>query len=1095
MKYAYWMLGVLIILSSSFAAEDKTPKWDVNNPPGEPVSIEINTEETTWSSLDVSPDGKKIVFDMLGDIYLVSIEGGHAEALTEEIAWNMQPRFSPDGTEIVFISDRDGADNIWIMQLGDRSLKQVSKEKQNLVHNPAWSPDGQYIAARRGFVSTRSIPAGEIWVYHRGGGAGLQVKKHPHEKKAQKNISEPAYSPDGKYIYFSMDTTAGSVWQYNKNPTGQIFVVKRLELETGKEETVIQGPGGAIAPTPSPDGTQLAFIRRKDTKTLLYTKDLKTGLESIVYSDLDRDLQETNGCHGNAPTFSWTPDSKQLVFWAGGSFHQVQVDGGKHQTIPVKVKTTKMGRKAVRFPVKVDMDEFDVKMVRWLTRSPSDSSLVFQALGNLYVMKNDNSKPKMLPTNQKGGDGFCFYPSFSPDGKWIVFTTWNDKSLGQVALVTTDGKQQRTITKQPGHYVEPRFSPDGQWIAYRKITGGYLLSHENSVEPGLYLANVKTGAIKKVHNSGYQPQFGGTNDRLFFSEKEDQTKTVLKSVNFNGHDERVHLRGAKVLEFSLSPDGKWVGFTQQFNSYVSPFTITGKPIEVSAKMTSLPVVQVGKRSGEGLHWSADSSTLHWALGKTLYSQELSKAFEFLAGQGEELETPQAEGFEVSFKQKFDRPEGLLAFVGGTIVTMRDAANTQETIENGRILVEDNHIIAVGGPELDIPAKAKRMDLNGATVIPGMVDVHAHGSQGTQEITPQQNWINISNVSFGVTTIHDPSNDTTEIFAASELQKAGKVVAPRIYSTGTILYGAHWPGYTAEINSYEEAFFHVQRLKDVGAISVKSYNQLRRDSRQQVLEAARKLGMMVVPEGGAKFQHNMNQILDGHTGLEHAIPIATGYDDLIQFWSNTEVGYTPTFGVAYGGLSGETYWYDKTEVWKDERLMRYTPSFLVEPLAIRRPTAPESHYNHIDVAKFAKKLVDAGTHVHIGAHGQREGLAAHWELWMMVQGGFSPWEALRGATIHGANYIGLDKELGSIEVGKLADFVVIDGDVLEDIRQSEQVRWTVLNGRVYESATMNEIGLTTKEREPFFFERLSIDSMPEPTATYMQVKKERLHWVH
>jgi hypothetical protein len=354
-----------------------------------------------------------------------------------------------------------------------------------------------------------------------------------------------------------------------------------------------------------------------------------------------------------------------------------------------------------------------------------------------------------------------------------------------------------------------------------------------------------------------------------------------------------------------------------------------------------------------------------------------------------------------------------------------------------------------------------------------------------EITPQQNWMQYSNLAFGVTTIHDPSNDTTEIFSAAEMQRAGTLLGPRVFSTGTILYGARGPGYHVKVETLDDAEFHVRRLKDVGAISVKSYQLPRRDQRQQIVAAARDLGMMVVPEGGMKFQHNMTEIVDGHTGIEHSLPIKTGYDDVVQLWSQTEVGYTPTFVVAFGGMSGEEFWYDRTNVWENERLMRYSPRFLIEPRAIRRSTAPDDHYNHIEVARFAKTLIDEGVSVHIGAHGQREGLAAHWEMWMMEQGGFTPWEALRSGTISGAWYLGLDGDIGSIEVGKLADLVVIDGNPLEDLRRSEYVDYTMINGRLFEAATMRQVAPETTKRRPFYFELEGGDTVPAATVGWLQ----------
>ena len=220
-----------------------------------------------------------------------------------------------------------------------------------------------------------------------------------------------------------------------------------------------------------------------------------------------------------------------------------------------------------------------------------------------------------------------------------------------------------------------------------------------------------------------------------------------------------------------------------------------------------------------------------------------------------------------------------------------------------------------------------------------------------------------------------------------------------------------------------------------------------------------------------------------------------YEDVLQLWSQSSTGYTPTLGVAYGGLSGENYWYETTNVWENERLMRYSPRFIIEPASMRRTTAPDEHYNHIRVADEAKQLRDLGVPVLIGAHGQRAGLAAHWELWMMQQGGFTPWEAIRGATIDGAYYIGLDDDIGSIEVGKLADLVVIDGNPLEEIRRSEYVTYTMLNGRLYDVETMSQIAPDSVDRQEFFFEREGGDTIHPATTRWLEEFKLRHGWVH
>lgn len=1082
--------------ASNTEENDPLENWDVLAPPMDLKQVNIKTNETTWSSLDISPDGKKMVFDMLGDIFIVDAKGGKASALTQDFAWNIHPAISPDSSKIAFVSDRGGLSNIWVMDINGENVKQITKEKKNLIHSPKWSPDSQYIVVSKGIMSARSIPAGEIWLYHHSGGSGIAIKERENGKVEQQNIADPAFSPDGQYIYYTHDISSGSGFEYNRDPLEGIFAITRYDRETGKEERYISGTGGAVVPTPSPDGKNIAFIRRVKNKTVLFLKDIATGLEEPIFFDLERDMQEGFGSEGYFAYFDWTPDSKNIVFWTAGKFHSLDIKTKDLTTLNVEVETTLSYAQALRFKVDVAPKEFDVKAVRWAQKSPDGKSVLFQALGKLYLHNIKSGKVKRL-TKQNDHDEY--YPRYSADGKRIVYTTWNDSSLGAIRVISARGGKGKVVSVDPGHYIEPSFSSDNEMIAYRKITGGYLLDPKYSNEPGIYVLNLDEKKTERVAQSGFEPHFSNNNERVYFTENAygPFRETRFSSVDLNGQDKQVHLNGGeKVSEYRLSPNGEWVAFVYQFKTYVAPFQTNGKTFNLGPDMKALPVKQLSARAGNYMTWHDNSNAVGWSHASVYYERNLNQAFDFVAGaNSDDMPEPVNTGINVSFKQASDNSDTVTAIVGGKLVTMRDANNQQEVIEDSVVIFEGNRITAVGkNGDLAIPDDALVIDAKGKTIIPGLVDAHAHGSQGTAQIIPEQNWSQYSNLSFGVTTIHDPSNDTSEIMAAAELQRAGMRVAPRIYSTGTILYGAEALGYKAIIDNYEDAYFHVERLREIGAISVKSYNQPRRDQRQQVLVAAEKLGMMVVPEGGGKFQQNISMLVDGHTGLEHSLPIARGYSDLTQLWKATEFGYTPTFVVAYGGMSGEEYFYDKTEVWKNERLMRYTPSFLVDRRAIRRNSAPENYYNHYEVARYAKELRDEGVRVMIGAHGQREGLASHWEMWIMAQGGFTPFEALRGATIDGAAHLGMDADIGSIEVGKLADMAIIDGDVLSDIRRSEYVTHTVINGRVFESATMNQVG-SDKEREMFFFENNNKIFMPEHTATMMEEKSKRFHWVH
>jgi imidazolonepropionase-like amidohydrolase len=328
---------------------------------------------------------------------------------------------------------------------------------------------------------------------------------------------------------------------------------------------------------------------------------------------------------------------------------------------------------------------------------------------------------------------------------------------------------------------------------------------------------------------------------------------------------------------------------------------------------------------------------------------------------------------------------------------------------------------------------------------------------------------MANLAFGVTTSHDPSNDTETVFSNAELQRAGEKLGPRLFSTGTILYGAETP-FKAVINDYDDALSALRRLKAFGAFSVKSYNQQRRDARQMIIKAARELQMEVVPEGGSLLYFNETMIFDGHTTVEHSLPVPRLYKDVVTLFARSKTGYTPTLIVGYGGLTGEYYWYQKTNVWENEHLLAFTPREVVDARSRRRTMAPDDDFNHVLIARGAKQILDAGGSVQLGAHGQLQGLGAHWELWMLQQGGMTNLEAIRCATIMGAKAIGLDKEIGSIEKGKLADLIVLDRNPLENIRNSESIDMVMLNGRLYDAKTLNEIGNHPRDRAKLYWER-------------------------
>lgn len=1063
------------------AAEKEDVEWDVNAPPLETRDVAIDVSEGTWMSLDVSPDGKTIAFDLLGDVYTMPIDGGDARNIASGLAYEGQPRYSPDGAHIAFTSDRGGGDNIWIMKSDGSDKRQLTDENFRLLNNATWSPDGRFIAAKKHFTTERSLGTGEIWLYHLGGGDGITLVERPNEDH-QKELGEPVFAPDGKSIYFTRNVSPGGTFIYAQDSNQSLFEIERYDLETGERETVVSGAGGAVRPAPSPDGKSIAFVRRVRGASALFVKDLASGAERVIYDALDRDMQETWGVYGLYPNMDWTPDSASIVFWAGGKIWRVDVAEAKATQIPFSISDTRAVIDPPRPRIDVAPDTFKTRMPRFAAVSPDGGEVVFESLGKLYIKALPDGAPRRL-TDDQSTDRELF-PSWSRDGSRIVFVSWNDADLGAIRSVSSEGAQLRALTPEPGHYRRPRFSPDGETVVFEKRAGGYLTSGEWSQRTGIFrMPSNGDAEMTRVTKSGYAPHFADEDDRIYLTRSGDGEQ-MLVSVDLNGEAERLHASGPLVTEYQVAPDGAHFAFRENYSAYVMPMPPGPQKVAAGRSASAAPAV---KASGDGatyLHWSAGGETLNWSLGPDLYAAEVADmipsmpdapaegddegAQDSAQDGAQEGYAPPKAGVSLAREVEAARPSGFLAITGARIVTMAD--ENGGVVENGTIVIEANRIARVGpAGVIEIPDDAKVVDASGKTVIPGLIDAHAHGPQGVGDLIPQQNWSAIAHLALGVTTIFDPSSTATEIFAAAEMQRAGELLAPRTFSTGEIVYGAKSPSRYAVVDSLDDAREHVRRLKKQGAHGIKNYNQPRREQRQQVVAAAKEEDILVAPEGGSLFQMDISLIADGNTTMEHNLPQAKLYEDVLSFFAATKVAYTPTLVVTYGGLAGDPYWRYKTDVWTHPILSAHVPPHILQPASVRRTKAPEEDFADQYAAAGAKALAERGVPVSIGAHGQQEGLAAHWEMWSFARGGMSPLEALRAATTAPAEALGFDRDIGTLAPGKLADLVILNENPLTDIRNSDKVDRVMLNGRLYDAATMNEVVTGDAKRAPYYWE--------------------------
>jgi imidazolonepropionase-like amidohydrolase/Tol biopolymer transport system component len=1069
------LLATTAAIATPLAAEDadkKPEKWDIEAPKGATIKqVPIATDEGTWMDVDVSPDGRTLAFSLLGDIYVMPITGGTPTRIAEGMAWEVHPRFSPDGRRIAFTSDRAGGENIWVMNADGSDKRQITKEDFRLLNQPSWSPDGQYIAAKKHFTTQRSLGTGEVWLYHVSGGGGVQVVERANDQ-LQKELGEPIFAPDGKAIYFTRNTTPGNIFEYAQDSNAGIFAIERHDLATGETRTAVGGYGGAVRPAPSPDGKELAFVRRNKDQSQLWVKDLTSGRERMIYGKLDLDVQETWAVTGVYPNIAWTPDSGSIVFWAGGKLNRVNRDGSGAAVIPFTINDTRGIADAPHPVIAVSPDSFTTAMPRFATLSPDGARVVFESLGKLYT-KAAGSSAAPVPLTGDKADVIEAFPALSRDGKTMAYVRWTDEKLGEIVLADARGQNRRVISARPGHYANLAFSPDGKMLAFESRIGGYLTPPEYSENPGVYVMPVGGGAAQLVTRDAASPQWGASSERLFMAAR-DGGKAALISTDLNGEAKRIHARGELANDFRVAPDGRTIAFRQNYEVFAMPLLPGGKPVDVSETGGALPVTRVSTGGADYIGWAKGGEALFWSIGPEIQSASVAEFFANAPKPADD-KSPKAKPAitrtSLAMTVAAAKPSGVVAITGARILTMKAGLGDDDAgvIENGVIVIEGDRIRAIGpAASVAVPAGAKVVDAAGKTIMPGLVDAHAHGPQGVGDLIPQQNWSLVQNLAMGVTTLHDPSNRASQIFAAAERQRAGLLLGPRIFSTGEIIYGARAPGVYARIDSYDDALAHVRRIKAQGGISVKNYNQPRREQRQMVARAAAEEGMLVVAEGGSLYGMDMNIVADGNSTLEHNVPIDVFYGDVLQFFGQSNTNYTPTLVVTYGGLAGDPYWRQATDVF-DNPLMVHTPPRSLLAETARRVKAPEWAFMDDNSAREARKLAKRGIKVSIGAHGQQAGVGAHWELWSFARGGMSAVEALKAGTIAPAQSLGMDKDIGSLEVGKLADLLILSDDPSTDISKSDRIEQVMLGGRLYDAKTMNEVATGTAKRRAYWWE--------------------------
>jgi len=1144
---------------------------------------EFTATKGTWMSLDVSPDGKQIVFDLLGDIYTLPIEGGKATRITSGMSMDVQPRFSPDGKKIVFISDRSGGDNVYTMSLNMVDTTQVTMGNGNLYVSPDWSPDGKYIVVSR---SGGLGGAAKLQVHHVDGRAPMMPIQIPG---AMKTIGA-AWSPDGRYIWYA---GRSGDWSYNAIfPQYQLYAYDR---ETGRSSLMSNRYGSGFRPTLSPDGKWLVYGTRESAETGLRIRNLQDGSEEWIAYPVQRDDQESRAPLDVLPGFSFTPDSRAIVVSYGGEIWRVPVDKSPATKIPFEADVKLDVGPEVKFAYHVDTASVvTAKQIRNPVPSPDGKSIAYTAFDRLWVQQLPNGTPRRLSDANVGE----YHPTWSRDGKSIAYVTWDDNNGGHIMKVPAAGGRPVQLTQVAALYYNPVFTPDdGRIVASRgaardmkEASGSF-----GGVLGGQFVWIPATGgAITVIAPTGSRdvPHFRlDEPDRIYaYSFLEG-----LVSFRWDGTDVKQHLRvvgpsgggsmqsphpeeqivmprrpypiakemlvdqpaegspgGPPAGLVMIAPKGDYALAQIGNDIYTVMIPTLGGPVPTMSVANvsggPVPMRRLTDIGGEFPTWSADGRNVHWAIGNAFVTYEVdkvklredsikaaqhakadsaykvrlkldtlktvqakvdslkkanaavpdsltkklttlradsvkAKADSLLASidalrrqadsirsradsirAGHEVEPDTAKSYKpieqrIKVTLPRDVPKGTVVLRGGKVLTMKGT----EIIENADVVVKDNKIIAVGKRDsVQVPTDAQVIDITGKTVMPGFVDTHYHAQWLIPEIHPVQTWQYLTNLAYGVTTTRDPQTASTDILSYQDRIEVGGMVGPRIYSTGPGLFSGE------NIRNLEHAKTVLKRYAEYyDTKTLKMYMSGNRQQRQWIITAAKELGLMPTTEGGLDYKLNITHAIDGYPGIEHALPIAPIFDDVVQLFKASQVTNSPTLLVSYGGPFGENWYYTKENVHGDQKLRRFMPEDHLDSKTRRRGTnaggSPgpggwfvDEDYVFQKHAEFAKKLIEGGARVGIGSHGQLQGLGYHWELWSMGSGGMTNHDVLRAATIFGAEAIGMGQDLGTLEAGKFADILVMDRDPLTDLRNSSSLRYVMKNGRLYDANTLDEV---------------------------------------
>lgn len=1075
-------------------------------------TLSFTVDEVTWLSLDLSPDDETLVLEVLGDLYTLPASGGKARPLLTRLAFDSQPVWSPDGRYIAYISDRSGDEEVWIYELATGRETQLS-ESNPRVHfaSPSWSPDSKRVVVSR---REEELSTYEVWSYALNGGSGVQITFARGNKdlplSRQHNAIGAVLDPQQRYLYYARKTGTSGY-----NLTLPLWQIARRDLRYGDEDVLTGAIGSAIRPVLSHNGQFLVYGTRHQHRTGLRIRDFATGSDQWLAYPIVRDEQEARYTRDLLPGYAFTSDDRELLTTRDGKIIAISLNDRSVREVPFTVDVElEVGQRA-QFPRRVGVGPVRARLLGHPEISPDGRFAVFHAFTRIYRYEFATQQTQALSPEGLN----AAMPVWSPDSRSIAYVTWQAGEGSIYRQQARPGARPTRITRNNAYYTEPVWSPDAQRIfamrgrtveferqenVWNQVTGAELIWVDSQGGPDQVVIPARGLSL---------PHFGPETDRIYLyigvTPLPAKATMGLVSVRFDGTDRRDHLlvegpghyrskdRG-NPERMRISPTGQHVLIRHAHQLYLAapvPALIEQK---VKLDKPNIPLVKLTDVGADYMTFDRSGEHLFWTSGDRLYKRAIASIrFERNASaddhdEGKNLQavqvqssskTPAADAADETVLLLEDDPANEVhevrvyrprAEMTSPLVLDNATVFMGEALapQRARIVIDGGRIAGFGGEdEVLKPDDAHTIDLEGKFILPGFIDTHAH-YRVTAELVTANSPALLANLAYGVTTGLDVQPTTVNVISVKDNVDAGLTLGPRTFSTGPGVFNNN------EFKSYEHALAVLARYKDRYRLStVKAYLSGSRQQRQWLIQAARRLGLNVTTEGGSDLKMNLSLMIDGFTGIEHALPQPRLYRDVVQLAGQMKLSYTPTLLVTYGGPFGENQFYTQANPFRDKKLRRFTPLDQLEQRALRRPWFHPAEYVTDKVAASAWAIQQAGGQIGVGAHGQLQGLGFHWELWALSQGGMKNIDALRIATVGGARMLGIQQDLGSIARGKLADLLVLEADPSKNLTDTLSLEYVVKGGVVYEAATLNEVWPEPGERAPGWWERGTVEEIP------------------